>query len=148
MSSLVSDRWRMRLAIGCFAGVGMLLYPLGGMAQTGQPSGAAVEVGGVTAPAPSGAPVEVGGVTPEGAAPEVAGVTAPGGLPATGGGPATSVQQPSVAGAQGRTLILPNTGGGPQQDFGGLLAILVAALVAIGGAAYLRLRASRRGVGG
>jgi hypothetical protein len=143
MSKVGSTGWRMRAAIGCLVGVGAL-YPFGVMAQEQPaPSGAAVEVGGVTA-APSGAPAEVGGVT----APEVAGVSAPGGLPATGGGPVTSVQ-PSVAGAQGRPLVLPNTGGGPQENVDGLLAILAGlGLVATGGGAYLRLRASRRNVGG
>ena len=129
MSSLVSARWRMLVAIGYLTGIGTL-NPYGVMAQADQP------------PAPSGASVEVGGVTAQGpGAVEVEGVTAPSALPATGGGPSTAVQ-PSVAGAQGRPLTLPKTGGGPQQNEDGLLAI-VAGLVAIGGGVYLRRRASQ-----
>jgi len=140
MSSPGRTSWRMRMAISCLAGVGAL-YPLGASAQADQPaSGAAIAVGGVTAP--SGAPVESGGVSAQGpGTTEVEGVTVPGGLPATGGGPINSVQ-PSVAGAQGRPLVLPNTGGGPQQDVNWLFATIIG-LVMIGGGGYLRRRATQ-----
>jgi hypothetical protein len=47
-----------------------------------------------------------------------------------------------VGGAQGRPLVLPNTGGGEQLDMGPLAVL--AGLVLIGGGAYFRRRATQR----
>ncbi|MCA1645589.1 MAG: hypothetical protein LC797_09035 [Chloroflexi bacterium] len=167
MSKQTKNEWRIRTAI-CFAVMVGALYPVVAAAQTTQPSGSVIQVGGVTAPPPvsGGSAPDVGGVTPpppvSGGSPpalagvtapqpvssdvssssgaDVGGVTSPGGLPNAGGGPQAS--SPSVAGAQARPLVLPNTGSGPARDADGLLAIF-AGLVMVGSGVYMRRRASR-----
>jgi hypothetical protein len=85
--------------------------------------------------------------TPSGGVVSVGGVTPPQGGPS--GAPA------AVSGAQGRPLVLPNTGGGPapSPDGDGLVAIIAGAAAAAGlvlasGALHLRRRGSRPRVGG
>jgi hypothetical protein len=74
--------WRVKAAAGALAGIGAL-YPVAGMAQTSpDPSGAAVQVGGVS-------------VTAQGGAQQGRPVV----LPNTGGGPADDASSPAALGA-------------------------------------------------
>jgi hypothetical protein len=121
MSNRTSGWLRRAVGIGSIAVVG-LLYPVAAMAQEtpAQPSGAAVDVGGVSVTAPA-----IAGGVPGGAAAPAGAQSRSIVLPSTGGGPIADSSQDA-------TIVLA----------------IVAGAVVLGTGLYRRRRVSQRAIGG